>query len=63
MFPLGGIRKEDVRRLARHYDLPTAERAESMGVCFIGERGKFGDFICGSPEDMYHPGGSVWSEF
>ena len=46
VFPLGGIRKEDVRRLAKYYNLPTADRAESMGVCFIGERGRFGDFIC-----------------
>lgn len=48
VFPLGGIRKEDVRRLAKFYNLPTADRAESMGVCFIGERGRFGDFICTS---------------
>ena len=45
MFPLYDIPKKDVRRLAQHYSLPTAERAESMGVCFIGERGRFGDFI------------------
>ena len=44
--PLGSIAKKDVRRLARYFGLPTAERAESMGVCFIGERGKFGDFVC-----------------
>jgi tRNA-specific 2-thiouridylase len=43
---LGSIAKSDVRRLARYFGLPTAERAESMGVCFIGERGRFGDFVC-----------------
>lgn len=48
VFPLANIPKKDVRRLAHHYDLPTANRAESMGVCFIGERGRFGDFICTS---------------
>lgn len=45
VFPLAGIPKPNVRDLARHFDLPTAEREESMGVCFIGERGKFGDFV------------------
>lgn len=45
VFPLAGIPKPSVRDLARHFKLPTAEREESMGVCFIGERGKFGDFV------------------
>ncbi|EJT50951.1 tRNA (5-methylaminomethyl-2-thiouridylate)-methyltransferase [Trichosporon asahii var. asahii CBS 2479] len=45
VFPLAGIPKPSVRDLARHFNLPTAEREESMGVCFIGERGKFGDFV------------------
>ncbi|ODN73065.1 tRNA (5-methylaminomethyl-2-thiouridylate)-methyltransferase [Cryptococcus amylolentus CBS 6039] len=45
ILPLGGLLKKDVRRLALHWDLPNAKKAESMGVCFIGERGKFGDFI------------------
>lgn len=37
MFPVGGYTKQEVRTLARKYELPTAERAESMGICFIGE--------------------------
>jgi hypothetical protein len=45
VYPLYNIPKKDVRRLAQHYALPAADRAESMGVCFIGERGRFGDFI------------------
>lgn len=45
VFPLANIKKQWVRRLASFYGLPTAEREESMGVCFIGERGNFGDFI------------------
>lgn len=45
VFPLAGIPKPSVRDLARYFNLPTAEREESMGVCFIGERGKFGDFV------------------
>lgn len=37
LFPIGGYTKPQVRALARKFGLPTAERAESMGVCFIGE--------------------------
>src|SRR3989338_1987120 len=37
LFPLGGYRKSEVRKLAREFNLPTAEKEESMGICFIGE--------------------------
>lgn len=45
IFPLGAMLKQDVRALARRHALPTAERDESMGICFIGERGKFSTFL------------------
>ncbi|ORY26792.1 tRNA methyl transferase-domain-containing protein [Naematelia encephala] len=45
IFPLGSISKVWVRRLAEYYALPTADRDESMGLCFVGERGNFGEFI------------------
>ncbi len=35
LFPLGGYKKADVRRLARGRNLPTAERPDSQEVCFI----------------------------
>lgn len=37
MFPLGKYDKSEVRELAEKFELPTAKRAESMGICFIGE--------------------------
>lgn len=37
MFPLGAYTKDEVRELAKKFDLPTAEKEESMGICFIGE--------------------------
>ncbi|MCX6731432.1 MAG: tRNA 2-thiouridine(34) synthase MnmA [Candidatus Parcubacteria bacterium] len=37
LFPLGGLLKPEVRVLAKKFNLPTAEKRESMGVCFIGE--------------------------
>jgi len=35
LFPLGGMRKSDVREVARKYELPVAEKEESQEVCFI----------------------------
>ncbi len=35
LFPLGGYRKTEVRRLAAEMKLPAAERPESQEVCFI----------------------------
>jgi len=37
LFPLGDYTKKQVRELARKFELPTAEKEESMGICFIGE--------------------------
>ena len=47
--PIADIAKPTVRRLAEYYNLPTAEREESMGICFVGERANFGDFVGPSP--------------
>ncbi|WVQ95428.1 tRNA (5-methylaminomethyl-2-thiouridylate)-methyltransferase [Kwoniella sp. CBS 9459] len=45
ILPLGRLTKAEVRQLAGHWNLPNHSKEESMGVCFIGERGRFGDFI------------------
>ena len=37
IFPIGGYTKPEVRELARKFNLPTAEKNESQGICFIGE--------------------------
>ena len=37
LFPVGEYTKKQVRALAKKFGLPTAEREESMGICFIGE--------------------------
>jgi len=38
MFPIGALQKREVRDLARLHALPVAEKKDSTGICFIGER-------------------------
>jgi tRNA-specific 2-thiouridylase len=35
VFPLGGLRKQEVRDLAREFGLPVAEKPESRDLCFV----------------------------
>lgn len=44
LFPVGDIEKPEVRRIAEQHDLVTADKKDSTGICFIGER-KFADFL------------------
>lgn len=37
LFPIGNYTKKEVREIAKKAQLPTAERSESMGICFVGE--------------------------
>ncbi len=37
LFPVGNLLKPEVKKIAREAGLHTAEKDESMGVCFIGE--------------------------
>ena len=37
LFPVGNIEKPEVRKLAKKFDLPTAEKKDSQGLCFIGK--------------------------
>ncbi len=37
LFPIGNYNKDQVRKLATKFDLPTAQKEESMGICFVGE--------------------------
>ena len=45
LFPLGETTKADVRKIAEAAGLPTAQRDESMGICFVGQKRKFDEFL------------------
>jgi len=36
IFPVGNLEKSEVRILAKKFGLPTAEKKDSQGVCFVG---------------------------
>ena len=44
-FPLGGMTKDDVRALAREFALATAEKSESMDLCFVTEGESYRDVL------------------
>jgi tRNA-specific 2-thiouridylase len=44
MFPVGAMKKSDVRRVAREAGLPNHAKKDSTGICFIGER-PFREFL------------------
>ena len=37
LFPIGSIEKPEVRRLAHEADLPSADKKDSQGICFVGK--------------------------
>ena len=62
MFPIGDMQKSEVRAIAAQLGLRVAEKKDSTGICFIGER-KFRDFLSGflpgKPGDIMTPDGRI----
>ncbi len=44
LFPIGHLLKKEVREIAMQHQLATAEKKDSTGICFIGER-NFKNFL------------------
>jgi len=44
LFPVGELQKSEVRKIAEEQGFVTADKKDSTGICFIGER-KFKDFL------------------
>lgn len=44
LFPVGELEKSEVRKIAQEQNFTTADKKDSTGICFIGER-KFKDFL------------------
>lgn len=36
LFPIGNLQKSEVRKLAKKFNLPVAEKKDSQGICFLG---------------------------
>lgn len=54
-FPIGNYYKEDVRRLAEQYNLPVAQKSESMDLCFLND-GDYRRFLRDHSPDLSKPG-------
>jgi len=44
LFPVGELTKSEVREIAKKTNIPTADKKDSTGICFIGER-HFDEFL------------------
>ena len=61
LFPLGAIRKVDVRKLARERALPAAERPESQEICFVQDN-NYRSFLKEHAPATLRPGDMVMTD-
>lgn len=62
LFPIGHLHKTRVRQLASHFQLPTSNKPDSQGICFVGKL-DFHEFlrkrIKPKPGDIVTPEGEI----
>ncbi len=58
LFPLGDLRKREVRALAHEAGLPVAEKPESQEICFVPS-GDYRDLVRATRPDAFAPGDIV----
>ena len=61
LFPVGGMDKDEVRRLAREAGLKTSEKPDSQEICFVPS-GDHGDFIAKYLQGSVPQGGEIVNE-
>ncbi len=65
LFPLGGLTKPEVRKIAQQAGLPNHRKRDSTGICFIGERPMrefLSRYLPGKPGDIEDESGSIVGE-
>jgi tRNA-specific 2-thiouridylase len=71
LFPIGEYKKQDVRKKAKVFGLPTANKKDSQGICFVGKidmkdflkhyiKEEKGDVLNGDGETIGHHDGSFF---
>lgn len=58
MFPLGGLNKTEVRKIAEAHDFINAKKHDSQDICFV-QNGSYADFIEEYTGKKYPPGNFV----
>lgn len=54
-FPVGDYRKNEIRALARRFDLPVADKPDSQEICFV-PAGHYGDLVAARRPQAGRPG-------
>ena len=62
LFPVGGMTKPEVRKLALKFKLPNADKKDSQGLCFIGKvdvKEFLKHYIKAEPGDVVNEAGAI----
>lgn len=55
LLPLGGLEKQEVRKIAEKYGFKVSDKPDSQDICFV-EKGKYSDFIKSQSDQVIKPG-------